>query len=108
MSQSVNLEELGVLMKGDSLFLLDIYAGWCHPCKLLDREIDVLEKDLPWLKVVKIDYDKSEGLSDKFGIRSLPLLIFFNGDKELLRIKGFYRSAKLIEEISRAVPHMQR
>ncbi len=107
MSQPVNLEGLSSLMQDDSLFLLDVYAGWCHPCRLLDREIEKLETELPWLNVVKIDYDKSEGLSDKFGIRSLPLLILFRGAKELTRIKGFYSSSKLVEEITRVLPGFQ-
>ncbi len=104
MSQPVNMEELNSLIKTGSLFLLDIFAGWCHPCKLLDREIESLEKDLPWLNVAKIDFDKAEGLSEAIGIRSLPLLILYNEGNEILRIKGYYSADKLLDEIRKALP----
>lgn len=104
MSKPVSMGELNSLISSGSLFLLDIYAGWCHPCKLLDREIEALEKTAPWLQVVKIDYDAAEGLSDMIGIRALPLLVLYREGREILRIKGFYKADKLLEQISAVHP----
>lgn len=102
MSRTVSMGDLISLMESGSLFLLDIYAGWCHPCRLLDREIEALEKSEPLLEIVKIDYDTADGISDLIGVRSLPLLILFEGNRELLRIKGFYKAEKLGTLISEA------
>lgn len=102
MPQTVDMDALTSLIESEKLFLLDIHAGWCHPCKLLDREIEALEKISPNLDIFKIDYDLAEGLSDQIGIRALPLLVLFQGGKEILRIKGFQKSEKILAQIREA------
>ena len=104
MPEPVDMEGLASLIKSDTLFLVDVYAGWCHPCKLLDSEIEALEKTLPDVKIVKIDYDTAEGLTDIIPVRALPLLALFHRGKEILRIKGYQKREKILEQIREAVP----
>lgn len=107
MPGTIDMEELSSLIETDTLFLLDVYAGWCHPCKLLEPELEALEKTYPGLKIFKIDYDSADGLSDRLGIRSLPLLLLFGEGKEILRIKGFYKKDRIIELIKEANPEFE-
>lgn len=104
MPEPVDMEGLASLVKSDTLFLVDVYAGWCHPCKLLDSEIEALEKASPGLKVVKIDYDTANGLADLIPVRALPLLALFNEGREVIRIKGYQKSEKILEQIREALP----
>ncbi len=104
MPEPLDMEGLASLIKSDTLFLVDVYAGWCHPCKLLDSEIEALEKALPGLKIFKIDYDTAEGLTDLIPVRALPLLALFNKGGEVLRIKGYQKKDRILEQIREAVP----
>ena len=60
--------------------LLDFYATWCGPCKMLSPIIDELSEDRS-LEVVKIDIDKNEDLVKEFGIMSVPTIVLLKDNK---------------------------
>lgn len=75
--------------------LVDFYADWCGPCKMLGP---VLEK-IDSIKVLKVNVDEYQELSRKYGVMSIPCLILFNEGKEIKRNVGFLPEAKLKEWI---------
>ena len=66
--------------------LVDFYANWCGPCKML---APILEKVDSNLKVVKVDVDAFEKLAKEYGIMSIPTLMLFENGKEIKRNIGF-------------------
>ena len=72
------------VLQSETPVLVDFYAEWCGPCKALmptieEIAIEYAEK----IKVVKIDVDRNENLAVKYGIMSIPALLFFvNGKPE--------------------------
>ena len=66
--------------------LVDFYANWCGPCKMIAPELERVESNT---KVVKIDVDEFEELARKYGVMSIPTLILFENGKELKRTIGF-------------------
>lgn len=66
--------------------LVDFYANWCGPCKMLAPE---LEKVTSEIKVVKVDVDKFEDLARTYGVMSIPTLILFDSGNEVKRTIGF-------------------
>ena len=74
--------------------LLDFYATWCGPCKMLSPIIDELSEDRS-LEVVKIDIDKNEDLVKEFGIMSVPTIVLLKDNKEVARNIGFIRKNDL-------------
>ncbi len=67
--------------------VVDFYANWCGPCKMLRPildEIAALEK----IKIVSIDVDSADELASKYGIISIPCVILFENGKELTRSVG--------------------
>jgi len=64
--------------------MVDFYADWCGPCKLLDKKTWPDDKVQDWLKTntvaIKIDIDKEESLAEKYKITSIPALVFFKPD----------------------------
>ena len=70
--------------------LVDFWAEWCGPCKMLTPIIDRLAKANEGKVVVgKMNVDENQGTPQKFGIQGIPTLILFKGGKEVNRIVGF-------------------
>lgn len=61
--------------------LVDFWATWCGPCKMIAPSLDELSEEMPNVKFVKIDIDKNSGYAGQLGIMSIPtLLIYKNGE----------------------------
>lgn len=75
--------------------LVDFYADWCGPCKMLGP---VLEK-LDSIDVIKINVDNFGDLAKKYGVMSIPCVILFEDGKEIKRNIGFMNETKVKEFI---------
>ena len=75
--------------------LVDFYANWCGPCKMLSPILEKLEE----VKVLKVNVDENPELARKYGVMSIPCLILFEKGKELKRNVGFIPENKLKEFI---------
>ena len=76
--------------------LVDFYANWCGPCKMLSPVLEKISNDI---KIVKVDIDKYPDLARTYGVMSIPCLIIFENNKELKRNIGFIPEPKLKEFI---------
>lgn len=72
--------------------LVDFFANWCGPCKMLGP---ILERANGDIKVIKVDVDKFENLSQQYGVMSIPTLILFDKGKEVKRNVGFISQDQL-------------
>lgn len=73
----------------EGMVLIDFYATWCGPCKLLSPVLEDFAKENEDIKIVKIDVDQNQDLAVQFGVMSVPTLILFNdGDKKSVK-NGF-------------------
>ena len=89
-----NFEE--TVLKSNKPVLVDFWAEWCAPCRQLLPTIDELSKEYEGRAVIgKVNVDVSPNLGQKFGIRSIPALIFFKGGKEVERQTGAHQKAFL-------------
>lgn len=70
----------------DSLVLIDFYADWCGPCKMI---APVLERIQDQVQIIKINIDNHESLASKYGVMSIPTLIFTKDGKEVRRLIGY-------------------
>lgn len=74
------------------LKLIDFWAEWCPPCKMMDPIVGEIEKEFKGkVEVVKIDVDKEQKKSEKYEIFSIPTYILEKNGKEIDRITGARR-----------------
>ena len=73
------------LIKEDKI-LIDFFATWCGPCRMLGPVLEKAESDI---KVVKVDTDKFEDLAREYGVMSIPTLVLIEKGKEVKRNIGF-------------------
>ena len=83
--------------------LVDFWAPWCGPCKMLGPIIDELEKDLSGKAVVgKVNIDDEQDLAVKYGVMSIPTVILFKDGKEVTRSVGLQSKQALAQMVERA------
>ena len=75
--------------EGDKPAIIDFYATWCGPCKVLSPVLEEISKEYEGkIDVYKVDVDKQPGLASVFGIRSVPSLLFIPMKKEPSMVQG--------------------
>ena len=80
----------------DGNHLVDFYAEWCGPCKML---MPVLESISDKIDIIKVDIDKFEDLALEYRIMSVPTLMFFKDGKKVKELVGFRDEDELLEAI---------
>lgn len=76
------------VMQAEGKVLVDFWASWCGPCRMLGPVIDQLCSELTDVKVCKIDVDANQDLAAKYKVETIPTLVVFEGGKEVKRSVG--------------------
>ncbi len=100
MSLALTKENFDEIINGDKPVLVDFWATWCGPCKMLAPTIEELAEELKdEVVVAKLDVDKAQEIAVKYQVMSIPTLILFKDGKEVKRTVGFQPKAKLLDFI---------
>ncbi len=82
--------------------LLDFWATWCPPCKLIAPTIDALAKDLAGRAIIgKLDVDKNPLVASRFRVQSIPTLIIFKDGREAERLVGAQSKEAILQKLNR-------
>ena len=88
------------LIEGDTLVLVDFFATWCGPCKMMQPILEDTARQLgEKVKIVKVDVDKNQLAASKFQVRRVPTLILFHRGKILWRQSGVVPAHQLVQLI---------
>ncbi len=90
------------IVKNERPTLVDFYATWCGPCKMMNPVVKKLSKDLSGkVKIIKVDIDKNQKLAQKLDINSVPTLVIYKNGKIVWRRSGAMTGEKLIKELEK-------
>ena len=84
--------------------LVDFWAEWCGPCKMVGPVLDELDKEYNGkLKIAKVNVDENQQVSVDFHIRSIPTLLFFKNGQMVKQLIGAHPKNKLVNEIQEVI-----
>ena len=92
---SNNFEE--EVLKSDTTVLVDFYADWCGPCKMLSPIIDSVAEENKNIKVVKVNVDDAQDLAIKYQVMSIPTVVIIKNGQEVNRSVGLVNKSKIEE-----------
>lgn len=90
-----------IVINNEGVTLVDFWAKWCGPCKMLAPVLEGVEKELEQVKFVKVDVDENGDLADKYQISTIPTLLIFKDGKVVDTLVGFMPKDILKTKISK-------
>ena len=96
------MNEFEKLIAGEKPVLVDFFATWCGPCKMMAPVLEEVKKQVgDSATIIKIDVDRNQQLAMNYGIQSVPTLMLFKRGELLWRASGVQRATDLAELLGR-------
>lgn len=90
------------VITSDKVVLVDFFATWCMPCKMLSGVLDSVSQEVEgYASVVKLDIEENMDLAKKFGVMSVPTMVVMKGGKEADRMVGFRNAGQIKETLNK-------
>ena len=90
-------ENFDTIQITDKKVLIDFYAEWCGPCKMVSPIVDELADEHPEFLIAKVNVDEEQSLAAQFGVMSIPTLVVIENGKILKQSVGAMPKAKILE-----------
>lgn len=88
------------VLKSDVPVLVDFWADWCAPCKMVAPVVEKIAKQYSKeIKVAKLDVDKNQSTASRYNVMSIPTLVIFENGKEKDRVIGYAPKKKLLSKL---------
>ena len=84
------------VMNSDKPVLLDFWAPWCGPCRMVSPILEEIANERPDIKVVKVNVDEEQELAMNFRVRSIPMLVVMKDGKVVSQSTGARPKAKIL------------
>jgi thioredoxin 1 len=94
------MSNFDTIIKSDKPVLIDFFATWCGPCKMLGPILKEVKDSLgDRISIIKIDVDKNQQISSQYQVRGVPTMILFQNGKQLWRQSGVLNKEDIIKII---------
>lgn len=87
----------------DGLVLVDFYADWCGPCKMMGPVLEEVDKEMDGVAIYKVNVDEQGALAQRFGVMSIPTLVLFKNGEKLGQKVGFNPKPMLVDFIKQGM-----
>lgn len=95
------MSKFSEIINRDTPVLVDFFADWCGPCKMLAPILKQVKDDLgDAVTIIKIDVDKNQALAAKYQIRGVPTMLLFKNGKQVWRNSGVLQKDQIINIIN--------
>ncbi|MFL6143904.1 MAG: thioredoxin [Labedaea sp.] len=89
------------VLNSDKLVLVDFWATWCHPCRMVAPVLEEIAAEHPeTLTIAKLDIDENPGTARDYQVMSIPTLILFKGGEPVKQIVGAKPKAALLQDLA--------
>lgn len=99
----LNNDSFYEFISGKGLVVVDFYASWCGPCKMMAPELEEFANEYQNVNVAKIDVDVADRVAREYNIMSVPTLIFFKNGEIIDKTIGYLTKEEIIEIISKYI-----
>ena len=89
------------ILQSDKIALVDFYADWCGPCKMMSPVVEEIARENSDITVGKVNVDSSAELALKFGVMSIPTLIAFKDGKILNQMVGYSQKDEVLSMLGK-------
>ena len=90
------------VLKSEKIVLLDFWASWCGPCRMVSPIVDEIAEEMPEIKVGKVNVDAEGELALKFQVMSIPSLFIFKNGEIVAQSVGAKPKNQIVEMIEKA------
>ena len=94
--QKINQNDFEQIKNSEKPLLLDFYAEWCGPCRMLSPVIDKIAEERDDIIVAKINVDENPQLASEFGVISIPTLVVLDGGRVVKQVAGARPKAAIL------------
>ena len=91
------------VIESDTPVLVDFWAPWCGPCRVVAPVLEQIAAERPQLRVVKLNIDENQQTAASFQVLSIPTLILFKGGQPVKTVIGAYPKKRLEQELEPAL-----